>query len=502
MGSMCYKTFLNSENQNEELNFKDFIVNQGMLVRQGESSPLNNYKYIKSIGEGSFATVYKCLHKPTNTIRALKKIDKNIQLSSEEEILNEIDILKKMDHINILRIYEFYITSDFFYLITEYCNEGELFDHLTNDGPFDESHSAYIIYQLLSAIYFCHSSNIIHRDLKPENILVESINTNKGEGNCKYLNVKIIDFGAAKIFEKNKKEVKQIGSCYYMAPEVLKKSYTEKCDLFSVGVILYMLLSGIPPFDGDTEKKIFFRILEGEYDLKTGVWTKISKEAKNLIKLLLEHDPNKRISAKAAINHEWFKIQNTKELLFNCSNGANTMGSMLNTISSYKSDFKLQQVAIAFIVHNMTQTEEVKEIYSIFRQLDDNGDGRITKDELVLGMKLYNKTQNKSVSNIEEEVDNIFKLIDTDKNGYLEFEECVRVLIDKKKLLTDENLKFSFNFFDKDGSGEITIEELKEIFGVKNNSEIEKLVQEIDIDGDKTISFEEYKIMMRKIIDN
>ena len=203
MGSMCYKTFLNSENQNEELNFKDFIVNQGMLVRQGESSPLNNYKYIKSIGEGSFATVYKCLHKPTNTIRALKKIDKNIQLSSEEEILNEIDILKKMDHINILRIYEFYITSDFFYLITEYCNEGELFDHLTNDGPFDESHSAYIIYQLLSAIYFCHSSNIIHRDLKPENILVESINTNKGEGNCKYLNVKIIDFGAAKIPDNN-----------------------------------------------------------------------------------------------------------------------------------------------------------------------------------------------------------------------------------------------------------------------------------------------------------
>jgi len=486
----CYKV---QKSDNDQLDFKEFIVNKDILVRQGDSTPLTNYKYLKSLGEGSFATVFKVLHKPTNTIRALKKIDKNVQITSEVEILNEIDILKKMDHINILRIYEFYITSDFFYLITEYCNEGELYDHLTKEGPFDESHSAYIIYQLLSALYFCHSSNVIHRDLKPENILVYSYN--KIDNKEKYLNVKIIDFGAAKIFEHNKNENKQIGSCYYMAPEVLRKSYTEKCDIWSVGVILYMLLSGIPPFDGDTEKKIFSKILEGHVNLKCEPFnSRISYEAKHLIKQLLERDPNKRISAKEALDHEWFVLQKSRELLF--STNTLDLRTMFTTISEYKSDYKLQQVAIAFIVHNMTQTEEVKEIYSIYRTLDDNGDGRITKEELIKGMKMYNKEK----TNVEEEVEKIFKSIDTDKNGYLEFEEFVRVLIDKKKLLTDENLRFSFNFFDKDGSGEITVDELKEFFGVNNTVEIEKLIDEIDVDKDRTISFEEYKLMMRKLI--
>ncbi len=494
MGTQCYLYYQKpqDENENEELDFKDFIVGQNQLVQRGKDSPLANYKYLKSLGEGSFATVFKMHHKPTETIRALKKIDKNIQVSTELEILNEIDILKKMDHISILKIYEFYITSDYFYLITEYCNCGELFDHLTTNGPYDESHSAYIIFQLLSAIYFCHSSNIIHRDLKPENILIESIIKDQ------YLNIKIIDFGTAKIFEKSKKESKQVGSCYYMAPEVLLKNYNEKCDLWSVGVILYMLLSGLPPFDGDTEEMIFKKIRKGVYDLKSEPFDQISSSAKNLIELLLAKDPTKRISAKQALEHKWFQDQKTKGMIINDNekDKEENIKSSLKTISKFKTDYKLQEVAIAFIVHNMTQTEEVKKIYNIYRMLDENGDGRITKDELIKGMKMYDKDK----TNVEEEVENIFNIIDTDKNGYLEFEEFVRVLIDKKKLLTDENLKFSFDFFDKDGSGDITVEELKEFFGVNNGREIEKLVDEIDINGDKVISFEEYKIMMTKII--
>jgi len=170
---------------------------------------------------------------------------------------------------------------------------------------------------------------------------------------------------------------------------------------------------------------------------------------------------------------------------------------MMTKLTTYSSEFKLQQAAIAFIVHNMAHTDEIREIFSIFQLIDESGDGRITKEELIKGLTIHNP----SLQNIEDEVDKIFTNLDTDQNGFIEFEEFARVLIDKKKLLTQENLAFSFNFFDKDGSGDITVQELKDVFGKSaNNDKLQKLIDEIDIDKDGVISFLEFTLMMKKII--
>jgi len=459
-----------------------------MLVKLNAENPLKNYVIQARLGEGAFGSVDKVLHKETKAIRAMKKISKKNTTTTESEILNEIEMLKKLDHLNLVKIYEFYATKDDYYIVTDYCKGGELFDKIQESAPFDEKQAAYIIYQLLSAVHFCHASNIIHRDLKPENILIDTVK----EGG--FLDIKVIDFGTAKMFDKNKSEKRRIGSSYYMAPEVLRKNYTEKCDIWSVGVILYILLTKYPPFNGKNDEEIYENIKIGEYDIVSPPFDKISKQAKNLISKLLEKNPDERISAEQALKHDWFNKTKTKEMLFDTAK--QNIKSMLGKLCSYKSHYKLQQVAIAFIVHNISQTEEVKRIFYAFQLIDDNGDGRITKEELIKGLQIYDP----NIKNPKAEVDKIFNSIDTDNNGFLEFEEFARVIIDKKKLLTTDIIKFTFNFFDKDRSGEITIDELMELFGKNNEEHLKELVNEVDTDKNGKIDFNEFKEMMVKIL--
>ena len=160
------------------------------------------------------------------------------------EIKNEINILKSLSHPNIVKIYEFFDTAVDYYIVTEYCKKGELFDYINN--KYSERQLAVLFYQVFSGLCYLHEKKILHRDLKLENLMISEIEKDINTGE-EYFWMKIIDFGTAKIFERKKKEKEIIGSSYYIAPEVLKKNYNEKCDTWSVGVILYMTLTGVPP---------------------------------------------------------------------------------------------------------------------------------------------------------------------------------------------------------------------------------------------------------------
>jgi len=232
------------------------------------------------LGQGAFGEVRKCLHRDTKATRAVKLIKKESMSSEEEQSFkHEISILKKLDHPNILKLYEVFEDDKRYYLVTEMCKGGELFDEIVLKVQFSEKEAATIIQQILQAVAYCHDNGIVHRDLKPENALIDKEMNNT---------LKIIDFGTAVKFDIGKELLNTThGTSYYIAPEVLSKSYDEKCDVWSLGVILYILLSGKPPFDGENDEEIIERVKIGKYSLTGGTWQVISSDAKALIKKML-----------------------------------------------------------------------------------------------------------------------------------------------------------------------------------------------------------------------
>ena len=486
----------NDSNKNNSIE-KDLEINTQLIVNCNNKNPKDEYKIIKKLGKGAFGTVWKVKNIQTNLFRAMKKIPKlRNNMNNINEIINEIEILKHLDHPNIVKIFEFFIEADGYYIITEYCHEGELFKLIKKKGFFTEKIAANIMYQIFQAIHYCHvSNNIIHRDLKPENIMIESIDYETG-----FYNIKIIDFGTAKIREKDKRENKVLGSCFYIAPEVLNKKYNEKCDIWSCGVILYILLCGNVPFNGRDEREISQKIKSGKFDLNISPFDKISNEGKDLIKQCLELNVNKRISAKEALNHPWFDLWKSKEYFTNVNEYF--MKKTINNLIMYKPINKLQKLALTYFVHNFGNLNEIKSINKIFNLFNLSGNGKLSKEETYQGLKNYLNYSSKE--KINKKVNKIFKNIDNDNNGFIEYEEFARAALDKRIFLDENVLKFTFDFMDKDGSGEISLSELKEIFGVKDDKESEILLKEIidkiDTDGNGEISFKEYNDMMKNII--
>lgn len=477
---------------------KDIQVNANQMMTLSTGTPVDNYIVDQRLGEGSYGVVFRVKHKDLGVYRAMKKIFTYgpRDPEKEKEIMNEIEMLKNLDHPNIVKVFEFYNTDDGYYIITEYCKGGELFDRIIKEAPYDETKAAYLMYQLLSSVFYCHNLNIIHRDLKPENMLVES--EEKGSG---LLNIKVIDFGTAKIFEHNKSEKKVIGSAYYIAPEVLNHRYNEKCDIWSCGVIMYILLSARPPFSGSGESEdteIMEKILKGKFDLKSDPWHKVSSDAKDLIRHMMDFNPNTRYSAQKCLTHKWFKNLKIRDKFTFVAH--DKMKNAVNNCKKYRAENKLQQAALAFLAHNSLHLPEVKDLLRTFRSIDENGDGRITKEELNIAFsKIYN------VPDAQEEVDEVFANIDNDNNGFIEYEEYIRASIDKNILLNDNFLRYTFKYFDKDGSGEITVDEIISSLIQKESKEVtEDLAKELlascDMDSNQSLDYEEFKAMMWKLL--
>ena len=472
-----------------------------VLISRNEINPEKIYNKIKILGTGAFGEVWLVKHKDLKKDFAMKLIKKRKNKPSEEkEILNEIQILKNLDHPKILKILDFFSTSNLYYIITEYCPDGELFNEIIKVGKFDEGQSAFIMNQIFKAITYCHSLNIIHRDLKPENIMI----TDREKNGC--LQVKIIDFGTAKISEKGQSENRYVGSSYYMAPEVIKRKYNEKCDIWSCGVIMYILLTGRPPFDGEDDNEILENVKIGKYDMTNHPFPLLSDESKDLITKLLEYNPNKRISASEALNHSWFKTAEFKKKDQINIVPHSLAKQMINNLKLYRSDNMLRCAVIAYLVHHNTNIEQCVEAGKLFNKIDLNNNGRIEKEELIKGIEKYWKLTREEV---EKQVDCLFNNIDTDHNGFIEYEEFVRAAVDPKIFMSRNYLKFAFGYFDRDNSGDISLEEIKKRFmqNSKNNSEkVEMQLKEefksIDINGDGSISFEEFCKMMKKIISS
>ena len=670
------------------------------VILQQMCNPLDYYDNLKKMGKGTFGTVYKVMHKQSGAIRAMKVISKK-KLKygfTDEDILQEINVLTKLEHPHIIRIFEFYNYNKNYYIINEFCNEGDLSDKLNKIKKFPEFFVKILMVQIFNAVLYLHKKCVFHGDLKLENIMIDSflsndepIPTKKNQDNfisslledekeideylkekaikrsntlvpktkrklnlrssfnlkskedkikltnsvlkkvstisnsCffktkktqkdsnfkikgsstfhkpkkeknpfdylngeideeeekeddkkenteenvfDYLNgvektnnikiynandydqnkfneiyhkkkqyletinekddlniptedsfiddnnnnntqlkktltlnamklknfeLKLIDFGCAKIFSKHKTNFGEIiGTLIYCSPEVLKNNYNKECDIWSCGVIMYALLSGHFPFYGKTEDEIKKKILSGKFDFNPKYFKDVSDKAKDLIKKCLIYDKYKRISAEDALKHEFFMDDINPNNIF--EDEIDTKNILLS-LKNFSYHSKIYQTVLTYLSHNFTDKEELNKLKKIFYKIDLNLDGKLSKSEFEQAFKEAGIDINK------EQIETMMKSIDFDGNGFIEYEEFIRVALPKEKLFTEKNLKIAFDMFDLDKNGMISLDEFKTILGIKkiNDKKVnEELLNEIPIKENEEMTFEQFKLLFLK----
>ena len=469
------------------------ILNNNVIVSDAHENLEEIYQKIKKLGEGAYGEVWLVKHKISGKEFALKIIEKG-PYSNEKQIYNEIEILKKLDHAYILKILEFHSSQNKYYIVTDYCPEGELFHLIKARENFSERETSFILYQVLCAIRYCHKMRIVHRDIKPENIMIV------GQEPSGLLHVKLIDFGTAKFFNENSKNKALVGSSYYIAPEILKGKYDESCDLWSIGVIMYLMLVGIPPFNGEDEDDILRAVSISKYDTTNPQYTSLSANAKDLIGKLLKANPLERITAEDALNHPFLSTDDIKQIDYVDDT---TARQMILNIENYKSDNIIKCAVLAYLVHQNTNIKQCIDAGKIFRSIDLDHDGKLEKKELIYAyMKYCGLTQQQAIN----KTNYVYKNIDTDSNGMIESEEFIRACINPNIFISPTYLKVAFDYFDKDKDGTISIPEVEEKFFMNSNqtpaakAKLQEMFNQIDINKDGLISFEEFVYMVKGVI--
>ena len=433
------------------------------------------YEIGKKLGEGHYGYVRLAINKQTGHKRAIKSIEKSIFPKTFLDFKQEFELLKSLDHPNIVKAYECFEDTTYIHIVTEYIPGGQLIDYIVQQQKVSESSSSEIMKQIFSGIGFCHSNNIVHGDLQPENLLLE--NGSSGA-------IKIIDFVSSSLLGTQNSGNNRKNSSF-SAPEVIRNQlFDSSCDLWSCGVIMYLLLSGKLPFYGKNENDIRNRVVQGEYSLKIPGLLTVSEEARDLIRKLLQIDPKKRISAEDALAHPWFqKAESNKKIDLSC----------LKNLSNFRFGQKFQQAISMFISSNLLSKEAMNKMNAEFRVLDTNGDGKISKDEL---LSAYKKTMTADKARLE--VDKIMSNIDSNESGFIDYSEFISACMKADEVLNEENLRMAFKIFDKDGSGKLKVEEVKELLGASVGDEeaITILLKEIDSDEDGEIDIKEFENVM------
>jgi len=437
----------------------------------------------KKLGEGSYGSVCKGKNKSTGTIRAIKSISKS-QMKNIERFKQEIAIMKLMDHPNIIKLYESFEDYKFIYLVMELCSGGELFDRIVDAGSFREEQAAILMQQIIRPIFYMHQNNVCHRDLKPENFLFmtkEPIDKNL---------LKIIDFGLSVKFEEGQVLTTKAGTPYYVAPQVLSGKYDHMSDMWSIGVIMYIMLCGYPPFYGDSDAEVLSKVRQGNISFNPADWKNISEDAKTLIRCLLKMNPRDRYSAETALNHEWIKNLAPKAAR------VSIQGKLVENLRSFRSSNKLKKAALHIIANNLND-EQIKNLREIFMQIDINGDGLLSQAEMKEGL------QNAGLNEIPEDLMQIMEDIDADGSGEIDYTEFIAAALDKKNYLREDACWAAFRVFDLNGDGKISRDELRTILQsgdvdeVAGTADIEDMLKECDLNRDGQIDFHEFMAMMR-----
>ncbi|KAK2452217.1 Calcium-dependent protein kinase 29 [Trifolium repens] len=445
------------------------------------------YSIGKELGRGQFGVTYLCTEKATGRNYACKSISRRklIRKKEIEDVKREIMILQHLTgQPNIVEFKCAYEDREHVHLVMELCLGGELFDRITAKGSYSEREAASIFKQIMNVVHACHFMGVMHRDLKPENFLLVNKDLKAP--------LKATDFGSSVFIEEGKIYKELVGSAYYVAPEVLKRNYGKEIDVWSAGVILYILLCGVPPFWAETEKGIFQAILEGKLDLESAPWPSISAAAKDLIRKMLSYDPKKRITASDALEHPWMKEGGE-------ASDRPLDNAVLIRMKQFRAMNKMKKLALKVIAENLSD-EEIKGLKQMFNNIDTDRSGTITYEELKSGLSKLGSKLN------ESEIKQLMDAADVDKNGTIDYHEFITATINRHKLEREENLFKAFQYFDKDNSGYVTREELRQAlaeYQMGDEATIDEVIDDVDTDNDGRINYQEFVAMMKKgTLDN
>ena len=434
-----------------------------------------NYRVEKRVlGKGHYGVVRKCQRISDGQMFAVKSIDKS-KLRRRASLDREIEILRTVHHPNIISLVDVFEDDKYLHLVTELCTGGELFDRIIAKQRYTEKDAALLVHKILGAIRYCHEEhNICHRDLKPENFLFKTPAEDS--------ELVIIDFGLSRVEELNETMTTRVGTPYYIAPEVLKKSYDRSCDMWSIGVITYILICGYPPFYGDTDADIFHSVQRGRFDYPEEEWGEVSQEAKNFVESLLKLEPSRRLTAASAMEHPWIT-----HMTGAAADGAALDSNMSTRLRRFVGMNRLKKVALTVIAEQLTGAE-IEYIRKVFNDIDRDGNGVITLDELQEAMR-------NEFGGVEQRVVDLMAGIDIDGNNQLDYNEFVAATLQKNTAIQEQNIRAAFEAFDTDGSGVLSVANLVDIFGSEDHAR--EVLGEVDINGDGEISYEEFRDLMR-----
>jgi len=446
----------------------------------------DEYEVSKLLGKGAFASAYQVTPRESSRFYgrcdlAVKVIAKSsLKTVQEVEWLRqEVDIMRLLGgSINIVHVYDCYESKNHVYILMELCSGGNLFEKIAKGDPYSEKMASMLMGDILRVAEQCHAKRIIHRDIKPENFLFG----NKLVG----APLKMTDFGLADYCEPGQKLSEISGTPYYIAPEVIRQNYGLEADIWSCGIVMYVLLTGRTPFHRPDDHKqsykvVFRRILDEEIDFNKDPWGNISDTAKDLCRKLLQKDPSKRLTANEALQHPWVKEDETTD-----ARKAATV-QRLQLFGTYS---KFKQVVLYRIAKELA-LPEVCELKKTWDKMNFDNVEKMGTVRLLDGLELDGYTLG------EREGSDLLKRIDVLNTGGLTFDEFSAAILDWTEIGEDKRYKQLckqvFDDFDHKKDGVITADELaKELPGKYDEKELSKMVGEADTNGDNKIEFKEF----------
>lgn len=465
-----------------------------------------NYTGFEQLGAGAFGTVSKCRSMQTKEVRAVKQIPITDVAEDLQYVHAELEAMIALDHPNIVQFVEFFEDNRQIWLVTELCSGGDFGD--LNHGIDDPDEVRTLFQDLFRAVSYCHNLGVAHRDLKFENCLIQK---QTGERRV----TKVIDFGLSAIRRPGDKVGQwlndQLGTRYFVAPEVIdnKQAYGVKCDNWSVGVMMYIVMTDEHPCSGEADSietaALFRKVLRGSIRMQPLEDAKVPAPCKDIILKLLVKNPDARLTAQDALQHPWVvsktkKVHSWHSKSTLAGSGPEKAGGKvaldagrMKSIKSFQSASAFEKALLTLTAHH-SQSKEVDDLRSAFIELDTHGTGSLTRDEIEAGLKSSGQKLN------EKDLDDLFKSLDADGTGKIKYTEWLAATMKPASLSSDKAIKKLFTFFDIEQTGKISRDELLQVLG--KDVEVSKVLARGDKKGDGCLDEEEFAMLMRDIAKN